>query len=189
MPLADLLPPPPLAVGNHSAGGSDERGWWPRWHTTLTLVAHTCRVSRPLHGATSLLPGCCCCCCCCRRAVTSTGTLSAAVASRASLWAAPASVGGGRVRLSARTPAVPACCVLASVSVALLLPLFVELLLRACACCSSTTKIVPVASTYHSRHARVSKWRWPPRGWTKRRGWQRGAGGSCPSCRRAQGAR
>ena len=106
-----------LLWGNHSAGGSNECGWRPRWHTTLTLVAHTCWVSRPLHGAASLLPGCCCCCCCCcRRAVTSTSTLSAAVASRASQWAASASVGGGRVRLSARTPAAPACCVLASVS-------------------------------------------------------------------------
>ena len=128
-----------LLWGNHSAGGSDERGWRPRWHTTLTLVAHTCWVSRPLHGAASLLPGCCCCCCCCRRAVTGTSTLSAAVASRASLWAAPASVGGGRVRLSARTPAAPAVCWHLCLGVSLLLTL-----LFLCHCCCARVRAVVV---------------------------------------------
>ena len=180
-----------LLWGNHSAGGSDERGWRPRWHTTLTLVAHTCWVSRPLHGAASLLPGCCCCCCCCRRAVTGTGTLSAAVASRASLRAAPASVGGGRVRLSARTPAAPACCVLASVSrcvPAANTAVFVSLLLRACAC-GSSTKLVLFYGQPADSAMRVSVIAAGPHGAARKGGrWTGGAGCCRPSCRRAPGA-
>ena len=178
MSMVGLPPPPPLMVSDRPAGGSNECGWWPGWPATLTLVAHTCWVSRPPHGAAPLLPGCCCCCCCCHLAATGTGILAAAVSGRASQWVAPASVGGGRVRLSARTPAVPACCVLASVSAALLLPLFVELLLRACAC-GSSTKLVLLQVSCGLGHARVRSCCWPPWGCTKGGGWAGGAG-CCP---------
>ena len=125
-------PPPSLAVGGHPAGGSDERGWRPRWLATLTLVAHTCSVSRRPHWAALLLGCCCCCCCCCARAYTSTGDTAAAAAGRATQLAAPASVGGVRFRRTTRTPAAPAFCALASVSSrSALLPL----LSHFCCCC------------------------------------------------------
>ena len=184
MSLVGLPLLPPLVVGDRPAGGSDECGWWPGWPATLTLVAHACWVSHPPHGAASLLPAAADVRCCCLLAGAGTGAWATAVAGRASQWAAPASVGGGRVRLSARTPAAPACCVLASVSVALLLSLFVTLLLfitlllRACTC-GSSTKIVLLQVSCRLGHARVRSCCWPPWGCTKGGGWAGGAG-CCP---------
>jgi hypothetical protein len=81
--------------------------------------------------------------------------------------------------LRARPQCLPAVCWHLCLDVALLLTLFVALLLRACAC-GSSTRLVLLQVACRLSHARVSSCCWPPWGCTKGGGWAGGAG-CCPS--------